>query len=172
MAMTQFKAHRVDAADFKASMRQLAAGVNIITTLVDGEPHGLVATAVCSVTLDPPTLLICVNRTSRTHNAIAQSGSFCVNVLQHDQGHIARNFLNPERAARFRNGQRGRMVTGAPALDGCLVNCDCEIVQQAQAGTHTVFFGRVVANRVNSGDSPLLYFDGNYATLASRCAVA
>jgi flavin reductase len=164
--------NRVNATAFKVSMRQLAAGVNIVTTLVDGEPHGLVATAVCSVTLDPPTLHICVNRTSRTHNAIARSGRFCVNVLHKDQGRLVQRFLSEERSTRFSNGTWAPMVTGAPALEGCLVNCDCEIVQSAQAGTHTVFFGRVVANRVNSGDPPLLYFDGNYATLASGCAVA
>lgn len=158
----------IDPAQFKQGMRHLAAGVTMITTIDEGRPHGLIATAVCSVSAEPPTLLICVNRSGGTHDAIARSGKFCVNVLESEQGEIARRFLAAARDERFNVCAWSALETGAPAIDGCLASFDCRVANALQSGTHTVFFGHVVALRAAPGGPPLLYHNGDYATLAQQ----
>jgi flavin reductase len=160
----------VEPALFKAGMRHLATGVTIVTTSMDGMPSGLVATAVCSVCAEPPTLLVCINRSARAHDVIARSGIFCVNVANHEQAELVPRFLSAPPEQRFTLCGWTTLVTGAPALEDALVNFDCEIVQNAAAGTHTVFFGRVVTARTSSARSPLLYYNGSYASLSPLTA--
>jgi flavin reductase (DIM6/NTAB) family NADH-FMN oxidoreductase RutF len=156
----------LDPQDFKTGMRRLAAAVNIIAAAHDGAPAGLLATAVCSVCAEPPTLLVCVNRSARSYAAIRDSGAFCVNLLAQDQAGLARSFLDLEGAERFSACRWTTLKTAAPAIEGALANFDCEITETVQAGTHTVFLGRVVAMRTSAARAPLLYFDGAYAGLA------
>lgn len=156
----------IDQDQFKRGMRLLAAGVTVITTVRDGVAHGLVATAVCSVCAEPPTLLACVNRSSSAHDPIRDSGRFCVNVLEQRQLDAARRFVSAPREERFGAFTLSTLATGAPVLDGALVSFDCEVAEAASAGTHTVFFGRIVAVRVSDPLAPLLYFNGGYATTA------
>lgn len=156
----------IDQDRFKQGMRLLAAGVTVITTVHDGVSHGLIATAVCSVCAEPPTLLACVNRTCSAHDPIRDSGRFCVNILEHRQLEVARRFVSAPREERFGAFALSTLATGAPALDDALVSFDCEVAQQVAAGTHTVFFGRIVAARVSDPLSPLVYFNGGYATVA------
>jgi flavin reductase len=156
----------VESALFKAGMRHLAAGVTIVTTSMDGAPYGLVATAVCSVCAEPPMLLVCINRSACSHDAIARSGIFCVNVADREQVELVPRFLSAAHEERFALCAWSTLATGAPALDNALVSFDCETVQSAAAGTHTVFFGRVVAARTSSDRSPLLYYNGSYASLS------
>lgn len=155
----------VDPTQFKTGMRHLAAGVTLVTTRVDAAPYGLVATAVCSVCAEPPTLLVCINRSGRAHDAIARSGIFCVNVVNRDQADLVPRFLAAPPDRRFALCAWTSLRTGAPALEHALVNFDCEIVQTAASGTHTIFFGRVLAAQTAPGQSPLLYYNGNYAGL-------
>lgn len=159
---------QVDPQEFKNGMRRLAAAVNIISACSDGQPAGLLATAVCSVCAEPPTLLVCLNRSARSYAAISESGRFCVNLLAQEQSEMARRFLELEGADRFSACRWTTLKTGAPAIDGALVNFDCEITETVQAGTHTVFLGRVVAVRTTEAGEPLLYFDGDYAGLAAE----
>ena len=153
---------------FKQGMRRLAAGVTIITTAVDGAPRGLTATAVCSLSADPPQLLVCVKRTAGAHDAIARSRRFCVNVLAHGHHNLAARFAGHDGVrgeARFRAGRWVALKTGAPALTGALAAFDCVVSEQVAATTHTIFIGRVVAMCVRHKAKPLLYASGGYASV-------
>jgi len=155
------------ASDFRLGMRRLASGVSLITTVVDGVPHGLAATSVSSLSADPPTLLVCVNRTSSSHEPIAAAGRFCVNVLSESQQPIAARFGSAlDRAERFSQGSWSVLQTGAPALDEALANFDCVIDQAIPYRSHTIFIGRIQAIRLSDpGSTPLLYLDGRYRSL-------
>lgn len=153
---------------FKQGMRQLAASVNVITVRNNGEQDGLTATAACSVSAEPPQLLICVNSLAGAHDLIVNSGSFCLNILALGQDDIAKRFAGmdgADRSERFGLGTWSEITTDTPALDGALANFDCVISQQIIAGTHSVFIGRIVGSRTAEG-MPLLYGDGRFTGLA------
>lgn len=156
----------VSAEDFRKGMRRLAAAVNVISTDTNGELHGLLATAVCSVSAEPPTLLVCVNQSATACAPIAESKRFCVSVLSQKQYALAQTFLTVKSGERLNLCKWQRLATGAPAIEGALVNFDCEVVQVIHAGTHTIYLGRVVAAALPEADAPLLYFDGNYVGTA------
>jgi flavin reductase (DIM6/NTAB) family NADH-FMN oxidoreductase RutF len=157
-----------DAAEFKQGMRNLAGAVNIITSAVQERPSGMTATAVCSVSADPPTVLICVNQATATYKAIAESGVFCVNVLRHEDQDLSTLFSGAQKGeARFRPEQWTRLATGAPVLESALVAFDCRVVHRLPHGTHTIFLGAVEKLQIGRKGKPLLYSDGQYAKLAS-----
>lgn len=154
--------------DFKRGMRQLAAGVNVITVAGGGVRDGLTATAVCSISAEPPHLLVCVNATAAAHGPIHKAGSFCLNVLAHDQEAIAKRFANmdgSDRAQRFDLGHWSILSTGSPVLDGALANFDCIVVREYEAATHTLFMGRVLAVRTKDDGIPLIYSKGRFTTV-------
>lgn len=143
-------------------MRRFATGVTIVTTVVDGVPYGFTANAFASVSADPPTILICVNREASAHPMISQASIFCVNILALEQAGIARRFADrAARAHRFDGVGTHTEETGAPVLDGVLAFLDCRLTEEHTAGTHTVFLGEVVAAGTRPG-KPLGYFDGDY----------
>lgn len=160
------------AAAFKRGMRNLAGAVSIITSSHGGRLYGMTATAVCSATADPPTVLICVNHSTTTHRAIVDSRVFCVNVLRHDDRELSGVFSGAHGSemrgeARFAKGNWTRLATGSPVLLNALVAFDCRVVNQLVHGTHTVFLGEVEQLQVGARGKPLLYSDGQYAKLAS-----
>jgi flavin reductase (DIM6/NTAB) family NADH-FMN oxidoreductase RutF len=162
-----------DPEDFKRGMRSHAAGVTIITTADDGRRSGLTATAVCSLTAEPPQVLVCVNRRAHAHDLILRGGRFCVNVLAHDQQALAACFAGQdglEGGERFTRGEWTTLRTGAPVLRGCLVGFDCEVVETLPTSTHTVFIGQVVAVSPSAPGQALLYADGGYADVSRRVA--
>jgi flavin reductase len=149
---------------FKTGMRRLTAGVTIITTTLDGERRGLTATAVCSVSTAPPTLLCCVNRQGSAHDSILASGAFAINVLTADDHALADRFGGAEAGeTRFAEGEWDVLETGAPVLKSALVGFDCRVIQTFDGATHTIFLGEVVAQRVGAGE-PLCYLDGSYGS--------
>lgn len=155
--------------DFKRGMRQLAAGVNVITVANAGIRDGLTATAVCSISAEPPHLLVCVNATANAHAPMHRAGSFCLNVLAQDQEAIAKRFAGmdgSDRAQRFDLGHWTTLSTGSPVLDGALANFDCIVVREIEAATHTLFIGRVLAVRANEAGSPLIYSNGRFTGIA------
>jgi flavin reductase (DIM6/NTAB) family NADH-FMN oxidoreductase RutF len=161
-----------DAAQFKLGMRSLAGAVNIITSIHQGQLYGMTATAVCSASAEPPTVLVCVNQRTSTHQAIAQSGLFCVNVLRHEDQELSSLFSGAQvsdlrGAARFRQGAWTQLATGAPVLPGALVAFDCRVVNRLVHGTHTIFLGEVVQLQIGRKGKPLLYSDGQYAKLST-----
>lgn len=154
----------MDTALFKQGMRRLAAGVTIIATDIDGARHGIVATAVSSVSADPPTLLVCISEAASAHAFIGRAGFFSVNVLHADDQALAEHFSNPaKRAQRFELGQWSTLSTGAPVLLSALASFDCRVTQKAQVGSHTVFFGQVEQLQLGEGAiDPLLFWNGAY----------
>lgn len=158
-----------DADLFRRGMRRLAAGVSVVATCEGGERHGLVATSICSVSAEPPTLLVCINRDTASHAAIRRAGFFCVNLLSESDDELARRFSNrAERARRFLDREWTSLVTGAPALVGALASFDSEVVDAVDVQSHTVFIGRVKAIELwQPGIASLVYLDGQYDILRS-----
>ncbi|MCC0021415.1 MAG: flavin reductase family protein [Nitratireductor sp.] len=154
-----------EAEGFRDGMRRLAAAVNIIATMSDGKPCGMIATAVCSVSADPPMLLACINRSATSFAEINDARCFSVNVLRESQYPLVKKFFESERTKRFDHFEWAKMKTGAPAIEDALVSFDCQIEQSIEAGSHAVFIGRVVDVRTCEVNNPLLYFNGNYAVL-------
>ena len=153
---------------FKVGMRRLAGAVNLVTTAKGGEKHGLTATAVCSLTVEPPTLIACVNKSASAHDTIISNGAFCINVLRETQQHLAEVFAdNTVISKRFSLGEWGELVTGSPVLKDSLCSFDCRIAEYVDRSTHTLFIGDVVAVSETDPTSPLLYFDGGYETIAN-----
>jgi flavin reductase len=160
--------HRVDADQFKVGMRTLAGAVNIITSLHAGHRYGMTATAVCSATAEPPTVLACINKLAGTHNAVARAKVFCVNVLRAEDWELSTIFSGGSSGdARFKTRNWTRLATGSPVLIDSLVSFDCKVVKKLAHGTHTIFLGQVEQILVGQKGKPLLYSDGQYAKLAS-----
>jgi len=147
--------------DFKSAMRRFATGVTIVTTAHDGAIHGFTVNAFASVTADPPTVLVCVNKTARAHPLISESGNFCVNILGLEQRPIAETFTTAEPKSRFDGLAHRRGPTGSPIIDGVLAYVDCTVEEEITAGTHTIFVGRVLEVGDRDG-APLGYFDRAY----------
>lgn len=149
----------VAAVDYINAVAQHVSSVCVITTMLDGQRHGLTATAVASVSAEPPRLLVCVNKSGATHDRIVAAGSFCVNVLTEEQDKVAMAFAGmggPE-ADRFATGQWQTLATGAPVLVGAAAAFDCVLGETSDQSTHSVFFGDVVAVRNQTGRDTLLY---------------
>jgi flavin reductase (NADH)/flavin reductase len=155
--------------NFRASMRHLASGVCVITTTTqDGRRWGLTATAVCSVSADPPTLLACVNSATSTCAAILSAKRFAVNLLSADDRHISNRFASPiPPEQRFTEGQWGTLATGAPVLESSLAVFDCTLGSALEVSTHRILLGNILALRPREASiKPLLYAHGAYASTA------
>jgi flavin reductase len=162
------EAKPVDGQQFKLGMRTLAGAVNIITSMNAGHRYGMTATAVCSATADPPTVLVCINKLAATHDAIAKGKVFCVNVLRADDWEVSTLFSGAQTGeSRFKHGNWTRLSTGSPVLVDALVSFDCRVVKKVAHGTHTIFLGEVEQILIGKKGKPLLYSDGQYAKLAS-----
>ena len=146
---------------FRATMRRFPTGVTVVTTLLDGRPKGFTATAFSSVSVEPPMVLICVNRQARTHPLISQAGRFCVNVLRLEQRPLAERFASKAIADPFAGVEVRTAATGSPVLGGTLAFLDCELAEEYSAGTHTIFLGNVLECGSADG-APLGYFNAAY----------
>lgn len=160
----------IDIDTFRTGMRRLAGHVCIISTVkADGDRAGLTATAVSSVSAEPPTLLVCVNRQNSSHPVIREAGIFAVNVLALEDQELANRFASGILGeARFQEGLWTTLKTGAPVLESALVSFDCRIAQAVEVGTHGVIFGAIDAIRVRPTETkPLLYVHGSYGGFAA-----
>lgn len=152
---------------FRAGMRQLASGVAIVTSILDGERFGLVATAVCSVSIAPPTLLASVNHQASAYGAIERSGIMGISIVGSAHHDLVDVFTDPaRRAERFRDEQWTRLVTGAPVLKGALAVFDCRIVARMSYATHTIFLGAPEEVRLAEVPQlPLIHFNRQISAL-------
>jgi flavin reductase len=152
----------VEGADaFKHAMRHFPTGVTVVTSVKDGEPRGLTLNSLASVSADPPTLLICVNREARSYLYISTSRVFCVNVLASHQRDHAERFAGKIRDRQFDDIEYGIDATGAPVLADTIAYFDCEVVEEHHAGSHSIFIGRVRSSSSRPG-TPLGYFNGGF----------
>ena len=164
---------RVPPDEFKQAMRHLAGGVTIIATEHEGRRTGLAATAVCSVSADPPTILICINSGASAHEPIRESGRFSVNLLASGQDDIARRFsgeMGIRGEERFTVGTWAPLVTGTPVLESALAGLDCRVTEVVRMATHSVFFGAVVGVASRAIAGPLMYAHARYGGVAPQVA--
>ncbi|MBB4566264.1 flavin reductase [Rhizobium leucaenae] len=149
--------------EFRNAMARMAAAVSIVTTNGPAGLAGFAATAVCSVSDSPPTLLVCLNRTASVHPAVAENGVLCVNVLSEGHQDLSRLFGGKTPVAeRFAAGEWSELSTGSPALEDALVSFDCRVVHRANGGTHDILMCEVDAIRQRDGGQGLIYFDRAY----------
>lgn len=156
----------VEAERYRDAMRRVPAAVTIVTSLFDREANGLTATAVCSVSADPPQVLVCVNRDATAQSLIARSRRFVVNFLSEEHEERARRFSQAKLAAqeRFAGISWVVMATGSPAMADAIVALDCRVNSDLICGTHAIYVANVVDVRVGNA-APLLYRAGEYCRL-------
>lgn len=153
----------VNTTDFRDAMSLLTGAVNVITTKGVSGRHGFTASAVCSVSDTPPTLLVCMNKASSSHPHFIENKILSVNVLGAEHQHISKVFsskMSPEE--RFEHGNWTALETGAPVLEDSLVSFDCHIEQIQEVGTHTIFICGIQAIQQNGQDQGLVYFKRGY----------
>lgn len=156
----------VERKEFRDAMARLCAAVNIITTDGPAGRAGFTASAMCSVTDSPPTLLVCMNKGVSSAEIFRQNGVLCVNTLAADQQELSgifAGFTGVEGEARFESGSWDTLATGAPVLAGAMVAFDGRISDMVEKGTHLVVFAEIEAIRLGEGvDAALLYFARDY----------
>jgi len=159
----------VSADDHRYGMRHFAVGVTIITARHGDTRAGLTATAVCSVTADPPRLVVFVNKNVVASDIVLNSGALCVNVLAGDQEEVAKAFAGMVKDVhgdeRFRFGGWREMVSGAPTLDGALANFDCRVIKVFDESTHHAFLCEVLATCERNDGEALIYLNGGFRRL-------
>jgi flavin reductase len=155
----------VDAATFKFVMRRLAASVTVITSRHGQDFNGMTATAVCSVSAEPPLVLVVVNRASNSYSMISGGGRFALNILREDQADVA-NYFARQGDKSFDDLSHEFGLTGCPLLTACVATVECTVDSAFNCGSHTIFVGRVVNTAVRQ-ETPLLYFNGNFARIES-----
>src|SRR5436309_13943635 len=145
-------------------MRALAGAVNIITSMQAGHRYGMTATAVCSASADPPTVLACINRLATTHGAVAKSKAFCVNVLRAEDWELSTTFSGAQSGeARFKSRDWTRLATSSPVLSDALALFDSRVVKKRAYGTHTICLGQVELVLFGKTGKRLIYSGGQYA---------
>jgi len=153
---------------YRQVLGHLAGGVAVVTSLDEaGAPCGFTATAVCSVSLEPPLVLVCAGSEGRaTYHAIEGSGVFAVNLLGEGAAGLADRFA-AKTTGKFAGVRAGTGVTGVPLLEDAMAHCECTVVRAVPAGDHTIFIGRVEAAAVREKPraGPLVRFLGRYARL-------
>ena len=153
--------------DFRQAMRRVASPVNVITICVGGKPMGITATAMSSLAMDPPSLLVCINRYAAMHGSITDVTHFGVNVLHRDQVHLAQMFADRNQAAmRFVEGWH-LDCERPPRLMDAQASILCRRTDHHQFGTHSIFIGVVEDVIVRPEVDPLVYLDGRYGS--ARC---
>lgn len=152
-------------AQYRRAMRRVAATANVISLNVHGKPLGITATAVSSLSMEPPSLLACINRGATVHASMADMAQFRVNILHRDQEDIARMFAD-------KGMEEVRFATGwelAPDLPPRLIDAQasvlCRRIDHHQFGTHSIFIGVIEDVCVREDVSPLLYWNGRYGGL-------
>jgi 4-nitrophenol 2-monooxygenase / 4-nitrocatechol 4-monooxygenase, reductase component len=158
------RSRQLTAAEFRDVIGHFASGVTVITTTADGRPLGTTASAVTSLALEPPMLLVCMNRDSATGRAMAGAGAFAVNILGEEHGELAVRFAR-KGGDKFAGVELDRGEAGQPLLAGAIAHLECRVTEQVAAGTHIVFIAEVVAATAQPGAPPLAYFRGRFGRL-------
>jgi len=155
----------IDPKELRRLMGQFATGVTIITTRDDtGRPYGLTANAFTSLSLDPPLVLICIDRNAETFSHFYTARAFVVNVLTEEQTELSARFAKSG-GFKFEGLAYETNAAGVPVLDGTLAHLECALTETHEAGDHVIHVGRV-ENFAIRGGRPLLFFQGRYGQLA------
>jgi flavin reductase (DIM6/NTAB) family NADH-FMN oxidoreductase RutF len=152
--------------EFRAALGRFPSGVTVVTT-IDSENrlHGITVSAFCSVSLEPPLILVCIDKEAGSHHAFEQSKAFVVNILREDQQFLSDRFAS-QMPDKFENVKYRAGIERLPVLEDVLVNLECRLVNAHDSGDHTIYIGEIVVATVNDG-KPLVYFRGEYRKLES-----
>jgi flavin reductase (DIM6/NTAB) family NADH-FMN oxidoreductase RutF len=157
------EARSLSSDEFRDVISHFASGVTVITALHEGQPYGTTASAVTSLSLEPPMLLVCMNKQSETGRAVASSKHFGVNILGADQIDLAQRF-----AQKGGDKFAGVPVTpgkwGEPLFEEALATLECRVTEETTGGTHYVFLAEVESGTAQGG-APLAYFKGEFGRL-------
>jgi flavin reductase (DIM6/NTAB) family NADH-FMN oxidoreductase RutF len=156
----------IDADTFRSVMGRFASGVTVLTACdAEGRDHGMTVSAFCSVSLEPPLVLVCVDHQATLHPILPSVSYFGVNILARDQEAIARRFADRD-ADRFDGVGYVRGRTGVALLEHVLAQLECRVVDRHAAGDHTIVIGEVETAQAFA-ERPLLYYRGGYTELES-----
>lgn len=150
----------VDDNQFKHALSHFASGVTIVTTEHEGTDYGLTVASFASLSLNPPLVLVCINKSSSSHDPIAKSQKFGVSILASDQGDISGRFA-ARGGDKFAGLDVRRGSTGVPLVGNALATLECRVHEQIIGGDHSIFIGEVVDTQTREG-APLLYFRAAY----------
>lgn len=159
----------VTPAAFRAALGSFPTGVTVMTAEVDHIPHGMTANAIASVSLEPPMVLVCVDRSAHMSSVVERSGRFALSMLAADQAALSNRFADPARglgAEEFDGVDVERGVLDVPLLTGAVAHLECEVERIVPAGDHLVVLGQVVA-LTSTVDEPLAYLRGAYGTVTT-----
>jgi flavin reductase (DIM6/NTAB) family NADH-FMN oxidoreductase RutF len=153
----------IDPSEFRRVMGHFPTGVTVVTSLhEDGSPCGLTVNAFCSLSLEPPLVLVCVEKAADSFDCIERNGTFAVNILEEGRGEaLSRRFSTWGVEDKFRGVAFRTERTGSPILEAALAWADCRVVQRHEAGDHVIFVGEVLEGDAHEG-SPLVYYRGGY----------
>ena len=162
----------MDAQNFRDIMRHQAGAVALICTGKTGARFGLTATAVCSLTDDPPMILVCVNQTASAHDTIAATGEFSVNLLSDQHTELAGIFagqtdLNGEARFKIKGYRWLKHKSGTPRLKEAIASLDCAVTDQQVFSSHSIFIGDVREGSFSAEATPLIYCRGSFSSLAA-----
>lgn len=150
----------VDDAQFKLALSHFASGITVVTTGWEGKPYGMTVSSFASLSLHPPLVVICIEKSVKSHDAIVASKRFGVNILAAHQADIADCFAS-KAEDKFAGVEWANGTTGVPVIANALTTIECTLHDQLPGGDHSIFVGEVVATAVREGE-PLLYFRGGY----------
>lgn len=155
----------LDAEGFRQALRRWTSGVTVVTAKAGDGIYGMTVSAFSSVSMDPPLVLVCANRSSKTRDAIFRSGAFNVNILSRGQEALSDRFAAAKTEGLRFEGVPFRLgELGAPILEGCLATLECTVSSAHDEGSHTIYIGHVRASHLIEAE-PLVYFQGRYRTL-------
>ncbi|HVO42657.1 MAG TPA: flavin reductase family protein [Aggregatilineales bacterium] len=151
----------------RLAMRNWVAGVTVVTTIYHGARAGMTVSSFTSVSLEPPMVLVCLNKETYTQQLVSESGRFAISMLAQDQAAISNRFagLDPTvvtQEDRFTGLAMVKAETGCPLIAGAVAWLDCLVSAAHEAGTHTLFIGEVVYARSDPARQPLVYFNRKY----------
>lgn len=155
----------IDDARFKQAMSQFASGVTVVTTEHDGKQYGLTVASFASLSLHPPLVLVCIENSVKSHDALAAAGKFGVSILALDQKDVSGRFASRS-DDKFAGIAVRRGELGVPLIEGAVCTIECSIQAQLPGGDHTIFVGEVVDAQINDDRLPLVYFRSGYRELA------
>jgi flavin reductase (DIM6/NTAB) family NADH-FMN oxidoreductase RutF len=158
----------ISSGEFRGAMRALAGGVSVITVGRGSDISGMTVTSVSSLSVEPPTLIVSINRQSSSWSLLQRYGAFGVNILTAEQLDIAERFSGKDGlkgAARFNGVQWATRATGVPLLVGGLASIDCEVEEVIERHSHAIVIGRVRDVLTSAPTSALTYWDGQYVAI-------
>jgi|SRR6266700_5217129 len=156
---------QIDAVTYRKALGLFASGVAVITTVDGGAIHGMTAHAFCSVSLNPPLVLICIDEKSPMHAILARSGFYGISVLGRNQEIFSRHF-----AGRPQEGLHVPFIwrKDCPLLESALVHLVCSVIRTCEAGDHTLYIGKVEYLHYADDHAPLLFYSGKYQALEEQ----